>query len=92
VAAGRAAGRSSADRHPVRRELLKARAKTRIDIFVDDLGGGLDMGIGVIDPESILHHASSQDALAFLYTPERRGAETPPARLRKMLDPRRQIA
>ena len=92
VAAGRAAGRPGADRHPVRRQLVETRAKARIDVFVEHLGGRLDMGVGIKYAQPVLHHAPPSMAYCVLYTPRRGCAETPPAALRKMLDRKRQIA
>src|SRR5689334_4443521 len=77
VTAGRAARRSGADRDAIGRQLIEARAEPRIDIFVDDFGRWLDMGIGVIDPQPVLHHAPSLYACCVLYTPGRGRAETP---------------
>ena len=36
-------------------QFRQPRAKVRIDILVQDFGGGIDVSVGVIDPEAIFH-------------------------------------
>ena len=45
-------------RPAVRCQFRQPRAKVRIDILVQDLGGGIDVSVGVIDPEAIFHRFS----------------------------------
>ena len=47
------------DRHPIGRQLGKARPEARVDIALQDLGGGEDMGIGIVDAEPVFHAPSS---------------------------------
>ncbi len=92
VPARRAAGRPLPYREPIGRKLVETRPEPGIDIFFEYLGGRLDMGVGVIYAQPVLHYAPPSMACRVLYTPGRSYAETPPAALRKMLDPKRQIA
>lgn len=47
-----------AGRGTVRRQVQQPCPKVRIDIFVQDLGGGVDMGVGIIHPEAVFHRFS----------------------------------
>src|SRR5215203_3213803 len=57
MATRRTARITGANRHPIGREIGEARAKARIDIFVENLGGRLDMRIGVEYAQPVLHPA-----------------------------------
>ena len=45
-------------RPAVRRQFRQPRAKVRIDILVQDLSGGIDVSVGIIDPEAVFHRFS----------------------------------
>ena len=40
------------DRDAVRREVCEARAETGIDVFLQHIGAGVDMGVGVVDAKA----------------------------------------
>src|SRR3954452_5484005 len=76
VVISRAAGTAWADRHPISRQLRQPRAKPRIDVFLQHLGRGFDMGIGVVYAQPVLHYPPSLLLYGLLYTPLKRGAGT----------------
>jgi hypothetical protein len=92
MTAGGATGRAGPDRLTVLRQLRQPRPEPRIDVFVDHFGRRLDMGIGVVYAQPVLHHAPSSMTCCLLYTPASRCAETPDDISPKMLDHGRQIA
>src|SRR5206468_2480773 len=53
-----AADRALPDRETVRFELGEAGAKARIDVALQDLSGRVDVGIGIVDAETVFHAAS----------------------------------
>src|SRR3954447_6099341 len=57
MASRRAARIAGANRHPIGRQIGEARSKTRIDIFVENLGGRLDMRIGIEYAQPVFHPA-----------------------------------
>src|SRR5580704_1923746 len=58
--AGRAARRGRRDRRAKLRQLGQAVAETGIEIFVDDLGRRLDMGVGIPDLKTVFHELASR--------------------------------
>src|SRR5271156_1555075 len=50
------------------RQLSEARPKTRIDVQLQHLGGRVDMSIGIVNPEAVLHADSPSSCL--LRTPQ----------------------
>ena len=75
--AGRAAGIAGPDRHAVGRQVGEPGAEPRVDVFFEDLGRRLDMRVGVIYAQPILHNAPSHNPLlSSLYT-RARDAGTP---------------
>src|SRR5207248_3751833 len=57
--AGRAAGIAGPDRYAICRQVREASAEPRIDVFFKYLGRRLDMRIGVIYAQPVLHNAPS---------------------------------
>jgi len=39
----------------IRRQIIEARAKARVDVFLQHIGTRVDMRVGVIDTEAFLH-------------------------------------
>ena len=48
----------------IRRQIIEARAKTRVDVFLQHIGTRVDMRIGVIDTETFLHASSPLQLLS----------------------------
>src|SRR6516225_2894295 len=63
VGAADACDRSLSDRQAVSLELGKTRPKARVDIFVQHLCGRIDVSIGIVHAEAVLHAASPWSAL-----------------------------
>ena len=62
--AGAAAFFARLDRYLEGRQLRQARAEGRIDIFVEHLGAGVDVGVDIVDAKAVLHAGCSRFIMA----------------------------
>src|SRR5579864_5686799 len=58
---------------PIRRQVIEPYAKGGVDVFLQHVGAGVDMGVGVVDTKSVAHRSPPWCRTASMPLPLRAG-------------------